>query len=537
MTRLSFGGAISIALIGSLLGRESNAHAASFRTSAHEEKSNFTFSAPYGSHSVGFRVVEQYDYTRSYQRVDAQGNSITGERARPIQTLIWYPAQTDPSAKPMLFGRYLDLMASEDNFTRDASARATELQRVLKANYITKNYERERLQSTKAFGDARPEQGLFPVVIYAPSLSGSAIENADLCEYLASHGFIVLSSPSVGLHSRGMTLDLRGIEAQVGDIEFLMGYLRSIPQADTRKIAVAGWSWGGMTNVFAGMQDSRIDALVSLDGGFLYQPARMREGEALGLVDPNKLTTPLLYLSSKPYTLEELNALHNSINIDNSYNFLNELKYNDTYLLQSSEMIHPGFSSLFIRFREDQYFTDYSATEYSENYSRSAEYVLNFLKAYLEGDATARKYLKNDPEKNSIPPHLFEMHVREALHPAANIPDFARELATEGFDKATEIYVKAKSRDPGFSLPERDVNRWGYELLGSGNVSKAVAVFTLNTAMYPESSNSYDSLAEAEEAAGDKQAAISNYRKSLALNGANRHAAARLKELDGANTR
>src|ERR1700691_929171 len=31
------------------------------------EKSNFTFSVAYGSHPVGFRVVEQYDYTRSYQ--------------------------------------------------------------------------------------------------------------------------------------------------------------------------------------------------------------------------------------------------------------------------------------------------------------------------------------------------------------------------------------------------------------------------------------------------------------------------------------
>jgi dienelactone hydrolase len=497
------------------------------------EKSNFTFSAAYGPHSVGFRVMQQYDYTRSYKRVDAEGNLLTGERARPIQTLIWYPAQAAPAAKPMLFGRYLDLMPAEDDFTPlSPEQHALKLKALLQSNSIGKNYERERVQVTKAFQDAIPQHGLFPVVIYAPSLSGSAFENSDLCEYLASHGFIVLSSPSLGLHSRDMTWNLEGIEAQVGDIEFLIGYSRTLPQADPARIAVAGWSWGGMTNLFATLQDSRIQALVSLDGALRYQPARMKEAETVGLIDANKFTVPLLYISSQPYTLEELNQLNSALKIDNAYNFLNQLKYNDTYLVQTSQMIHPGFSSLFIRFREDQYFTDYTAAEFSENYSWVARYVLEFLRACLNNDATARQFLKNEPEKNLVPPHLFKMDVREALHPAANIPDFARELATQGFDHATEIYQRARKNDPAFKLPEGEVNSWGYELLGSGKVTKAVAIFQLNAAMYPESANAYDSLAEAQEAAGDKQSAIANYHKSLSLNDQNQHARARLKELE-----
>jgi predicted Zn-dependent protease len=76
------------------------------------------------------------------------------------------------------------------------------------------------------------------------------------------------------------------------------------------------------------------------------------------------------------------------------------------------------------------------------------------------------------------------------------------------------------------------VNHWGYELMESGKVTKAVAIFQLNVAMYPESSNAYDSLAEAQEAAGDKQAAMVNYHKSLSLSGQNQHALARLKALE-----
>lgn len=497
------------------------------------EKSNFTFSETYGTHRVGFRVVQQYDFTRSYHRVDVEGNLNPGEPARPIQTLIWYPAQPSPSAKPMFFGRYLELLATEDNFSLDEQQRASKLKSVLRANYIAKNYERERVQVTKAFEEARPESGQFPVVIYAPSLSGSAIENSDLCEYLASHGFIVVASPSMGAHERGMTFDLEGIEAQRSDIEFLIGYLRTIPEADRGRIAVAGWSWGGMTNIFAAAQDSRINALVSLDGGFRYQSARMKEGVTVGLVSPNKLTVPLIYFSSKPYTIEELNQLKA---IDTSYSFLSELKYNDAYFVQTSEMIHPGFSSLFIRFREDQYFTDYTPAEFSRDYSWVAKYVLQFLEAYLNENMAARQFLKNEPEKNGVPRHLFEMDVREALHPAANVADFARELAAQGFDKATKVYEQARKSDPGFKLPERDVNRWGYQLLEAGNASKAVAVFELNVAMYPESWNTYDSLAEAQEAAGDKEHAIANYHKSLQLNDQNSHAGSRLKELEAGKT-
>ncbi|HEX9144462.1 MAG TPA: dienelactone hydrolase, partial [Candidatus Binatia bacterium] len=44
-----------------------------------------------GPHAVGFRVVQQYDYTRTYKdRVDlVTGAPSVGERARPIQTLVW----------------------------------------------------------------------------------------------------------------------------------------------------------------------------------------------------------------------------------------------------------------------------------------------------------------------------------------------------------------------------------------------------------------------------------------------------------------
>ena len=42
-----------------------------------------------GPHHVGLRVVEQYDYSRTYRHFIADlGKPFQGERARPLQTLI-----------------------------------------------------------------------------------------------------------------------------------------------------------------------------------------------------------------------------------------------------------------------------------------------------------------------------------------------------------------------------------------------------------------------------------------------------------------
>jgi hypothetical protein len=95
-----------------------------------------------------------------------------------------------------------------------------------------------------AVRDAKLARGHYPVLIYAPSDSSVSWENADLCEYLASHGYVVLASPSMGVSTRDMTDDLAGINAQALDISFLIGYAVSLPDTDSSEGAVVSWSWG-----------------------------------------------------------------------------------------------------------------------------------------------------------------------------------------------------------------------------------------------------------------------------------------------------
>lgn len=101
------------------------------------------------------------------------------------------------------------------------------------------------------------------------------------------------------------------------------------------------------------------------------------------------------------------------------------------------------------------------------------------------------------------------------------------------FDVAVEAYRNIKKEQPNnVAVDEGRINDLGYELLGKKNYPAAIAVFKLNVELYPQSSNTYDSLGEAYMMNGDKELAIKNYKKSLELNPQNTNAVAMSKKLE-----
>ncbi|UOG72796.1 tetratricopeptide repeat protein [Hymenobacter tibetensis] len=64
-----------------------------------------------------------------------------------------------------------------------------------------------------------------------------------------------------------------------------------------------------------------------------------------------------------------------------------------------------------------------------------------------------------------------------------------------------------------------------------GSPQQAVELFKLNVGLHPNSWNSYDSLGEACEMAGNSALAITNYKRALALNPRNIGAVEHLKKL------
>jgi CubicO group peptidase (beta-lactamase class C family) len=94
----------------------------------------------------------------------------------------------------------------------------------------------------------------------------------------------------------------------------------------------------------------------------------------------------------------------------------------------------------------------------------------------------------------------------------------------QGYDALPAIADAQIARDATLKPGEDDLNMWGGRLMQDGELPEAIAVFALATHVYPRSANTWDSLAEANEAAGKRNEAIRFYRKSLALDPGNHNA-------------
>ena len=95
-------------------------------------------------------------------------------------------------------------------------------------------------------------------------------------------------------------------------------------------------------------------------------------------------------------------------------------------------------------------------------------------------------------------------------------------LKNKEYDKALLGYLNIQKQDStSIFLDETDFNRKGYQLIGEKKYQDAISVFKINVALYPNSDNVYDSLADAYLRNGDSLQAFNNYKKALELNTGN----------------
>lgn len=487
----------------------------------------FHFTEKAGPDPVGLKVVEQYDHSRTYRRpTDALGKPYQGERARPLQTLIWYPARIG-GGKPMTVGDYANLLSTETSFDRPKmSVDAKDWVEGLSPTLATRLW---------AVRDAPPASGRFPVVIYAPSFSANSWENADLCEFLASHGYVVIASPDMGAADRDMTLDLAGIDTQARDISFLIGYAQNLQDTDTSEVAVAGFSWGGISGLFAAAHDNRIDALVSLDGSLRYFPGLVKQA---GDVHPDQMTIPLLAFTQGEITLETQARVFTDPAKHTGPSVFNAWTHGDFMTVHMLGLVHTEFASMFQR-NEDVWkgfdkskIADYGREDGIGGYAWVARYTLEFLDAYLKHDAEAMAYLKRSPEELGTPRHFLTATYRAATGRPASFDAFRAAVGSQGFDRAAEIYAAMSKESPGFKLDEGTVNAWSDELTSDGHAHEAIALLELNVRIYPDSSDAYANLGRAYMNSGQAQLAADSFKKSLEIDPDNEDAQRMLDRLE-----
>ncbi|MEN8123469.1 MAG: hypothetical protein ABFS35_24245, partial [Bacteroidota bacterium] len=168
--------------------------------------SNFSFaqSIEKKMYDVGFKSYETYDTTRQYF---VNNDTIS----RPILIHLWYPGKVDGNRENLTFKNYIDLIAIRENYTKttdeinnNSIGFVNAYLGFAKGNFgIDSSVTTQQVLNSpvKAFRNTQFIDRTFPLIIYAPSNGKSPIQNHVICEYLASHGFYVVSVPSAGPNS------------------------------------------------------------------------------------------------------------------------------------------------------------------------------------------------------------------------------------------------------------------------------------------------------------------------------------------------
>jgi tetratricopeptide (TPR) repeat protein len=106
-----------------------------------------------------------------------------------------------------------------------------------------------------------------------------------------------------------------------------------------------------------------------------------------------------------------------------------------------------------------------------------------------------------------------------AYTPEKTLADSLVETAAAADPSRAVTLFGAWKADPRHAWidPEPQLNLAGYRLLAEKRIPEAIQIFRLAAEASPQSANAFDSLGEAQTAAGDKEAAIRSYEKALSL--------------------
>lgn len=450
-----------------------------------------------GKYAAGFKTIEKYDYSRTFRsRHGYFGEIIPGENARPIQICLWYPTQKTDDATYLVLGEYaFPYPENPDFFQIITATQQRELQRLggMLGNNRGLMLDASNIEMG-AVRDAAPAEGKFPLLIYFPGLMSGISDNFVLCEYLASHGFVVMTTHMVGTTGLNPGLNQIDFETVVRDKEFALANIRDLDFINSDKIGTFGVGGGGLAAVLLQMRNFNIEAVASLAGWNIRADRNELVSQNQHYVI-NRMTKPLLQVY---YKNEEL------FNLD----LIDSVKYSDRYIVKLADAPTGGFTS----YSSIQSFMDTlnaAKTISRPSYNLTCEYILEFYNLFLKNEDIELTFTtdKADP---------VDFEFKKAMEQPPTSDQFVGIVQSQGGQSAVELYNKFNQSDSGSIIfPQAVINMAAYQSLQRGQNDDAVALFKLNAETFPNSANCWDSYSDGLQAVGDTAKAIECYKRVL----------------------
>ena len=358
----------------------------------------------YGPYDIGFKAYHEYDYSRTASIiVPESGDRTEADADRPIQIGVWYPVKKGIKGDKMPFKRYIELMATQTDFTYTGKPlEHPYIQRSLYENPFINNEQLELAlaATSSSFEDATGAEGSFPLLVYSAGGYGSTFENSTMFEYLASHGFIVASHSNIG--GMGGSIDVLNdamFEYRARDLEFVIGFMHDFPNADADKLGILGFSFGGSACLITASRHLKVKAFANFDGWIDHQTLPF-----MHFADTTNLSLPYLtansgYNDSKPNRI-----------------VYNTIKHADAYALTFKKFGHTFFGSSWILLSNHNA-DDWAAVrgtqeEINVGYKILSEYVRVFFDGYLNNNQSSKNRLKSMQHSKEIPVGFVEFDMK-----------------------------------------------------------------------------------------------------------------------------
>jgi pimeloyl-ACP methyl ester carboxylesterase len=464
-----------------------------------------------GPHAVGFRLQYKLDHSREYDPEFVTDTArFPVHRPRPIMIGIWYPAQKTNAGR-MTYRQYLDISPGPGPLAPFASRLESAMRNVVGeettghrpgAMTPAETTAFERLLATRTFAanNAPEASGQFPVILYHPGAAGTYEDNSVLFEYLASHGYIVVSSayPDPDAHSVLIGGDIAGSFA---DLDFLATVARTLPNADADRLGVMGHSYGAWASfAWTAKVGSPVRALITLDSGFEYDS-----------------------LSAGP----ELLQLHMKLNKDNiraatlrvaSTERKPHFEFLDPYLT-----FVPRYEASITSLTHNDYLThgairpDLLPEKWPDargdrraSYDRLSEVIFNFLDASLKQRPEARAFLSQSVERSAS-----DSRLNLQFKTATPVPPTQRQMAVYLQQYGAEKAIAMLRAFP--NLADSKMVGGIITLLNDDDIKTALPSLLLAEKTYPKNARIQALLGEVLARTSDKTGAEKAYRKAFVL--------------------
>ncbi len=440
-----------------------------------------------GPYGVGFRATYQADTARWYDADYPSPGKPQVKRPRPILIALWYPAPPD-QGKAMVHRDYFRVLTL-DSGAPEFAPRLRKFTHEQAALYMLgKEFdelsadERGRfdgLLATPVFAvlNAPAAEGRFPVVLYHPGLGGTYEDNAVACEFLASHGYVVVSSAYQPADSSELSID-GDLETSFADLAFLLRYAATLPFVDADKVAAMGHSYGAQAVLgWRAQPGSPLDAVVFLDSALEYTGFDAPQFAKLkAAVERNpKSSTPILLFADR--------ERHPKFESFDPY-----LKFAPRYEVGTAALEHNAFVSQGAVVKED---------DVRRRYEAVCDLALKFLDAYVRGDSDALKGL-----------HAANVRYRQPAPVPPTGAQIARLYRSDASASAQSLLKAADAEaliGAASILFDDDEKKQGVELLKSA------------VRLLPRSAAVAEAFATALQQTGDLPAARTAYEKALSL--------------------